>query len=121
MNVCHLQLRPHCPFIDHQYLQSALQCLSDGRDIVIGPANDGGYVLLAMKRHCAELFTGVAWGTETVFASTMQKIQEQHLDCYVLPPLNDVDSYDDLAALSTLPPLISDNEYIIHFSTYSYD
>ena len=110
-----------CPFIDHQYLQSALQCLSDGRDIVIGPANDGGYVLLAMKRHCAELFTDVAWGTETVFASTMQKIQEQHLDCYVLPPLNDVDSYDDLAALSTLPPLTSDNEYIIHFSTYSYD
>jgi rSAM/selenodomain-associated transferase 1 len=107
-----------CPFIDGEYIQSAIQHLNDGHDVVMGPANDGGYVLFGMKRHHASLFEGISWGTQTVFSSTMKKIQQQKLRCYVLPPLNDVDHYDDLAALAALSPQVSANGHVIHFSAY---
>ena len=96
-----------CPFIDKKYLQTAIQQLAEGNDVVIGPANDGGYVLLGMKQHYAELFTDITWGSDNVFAATMAKIKQQNLCCHVLSTLNDIDHFSDLTLLSHLPNVLS--------------
>lgn len=92
-----------CPFIDSNYLQAAIQQLEGGHDVVIGPAHDGGYVLLGMKQHYAELFTHITWGGVSVFDATIEKIKQKNLRCHVLPALNDIDHVSDLPLLRDLP------------------
>ena len=100
-----------CPFIDKPYLEQALTALESleirsgrGYDVVIGPANDGGYVLLGMKAIHKALFEDIPWGTSKVLAVTEKILQEHSLVTYVLPPLNDIDTKDDL-------PLLDDKRF----------
>ncbi len=65
-------------------------------DVVIGPAEDGGYYLLGMKRFYPELFDGIHWSTTYVLNQTVQKIEELGLSYYRLPVLMDIDTFDDL-------------------------
>ena len=65
-------------------------------DIVIGPADDGGYYLLGMKRFHPELFDGIHWSTAYVLNQTVQKIEELGLSYHRLPVLMDIDTFDDL-------------------------
>jgi uncharacterized protein len=65
-------------------------------DTVIGAAEDGGYYLLGMKKIHALLFANKQWGTNTVYAATMQNIRQLQLSCYQLPMLNDVDEAADV-------------------------
>ena len=51
-----------CPLLDGQYVDAALQALYDGADVVLGPASDGGYVLIGMRRYWSQLFEGIDWG-----------------------------------------------------------
>ncbi|HEC20411.1 MAG TPA: glycosyltransferase [Gammaproteobacteria bacterium] len=62
-----------CPAITADYLRTAMVFASKG-DTVIGPAEDGGYVLLAMKEPRSELFTDIDWGTSQVYAQTLARI-----------------------------------------------
>jgi rSAM/selenodomain-associated transferase 1 len=92
-----------CPFIDKAYLESAIKALNSGNDVVIGPANDGGYVLLAMNHYYPELFQNIAWGSDRVLFETQQVIETLGLQSYLLAPLVDIDIVDDLGHLDTLP------------------
>lgn len=65
-------------------------------DVVIGPAVDGGYYLLGMKRNTKTLFEGIEWSTSKVFTSTIKKINERQLSCFTLPVLTDVDEANDI-------------------------
>ncbi len=60
-------------------------------DVVIIPALDGGYVLLALHAPHLGLFTNIAWSTEVVLQQTKERISELSLTCKILPPLEDVD------------------------------
>ncbi|TDH21610.1 glycosyltransferase [Segetibacter sp. 3557_3] len=68
----------------------------DSHDVVIGPANDGGYYLLGMKRLWEPLFENVQWSSSSVFSSTINAITELDLSYFLLPVLNDIDEENDL-------------------------
>ncbi|MGF1479174.1 MAG: TIGR04282 family arsenosugar biosynthesis glycosyltransferase [Cyanophyceae cyanobacterium] len=85
-----------CPDIDAAILAKALTALKQ-HDLVLGPAEDGGYYLIGLKRLVPELFTGIDWGTETVLRSTQHIAQTLGLTVYSLRLLNDVDRPEDLS------------------------
>lgn len=65
-------------------------------DIVIGPATDGGYYLLAMKQIHGELFKDIRWSTSEVLKNTLAICTHLSLSVYLLPQLSDVDTEADL-------------------------
>lgn len=87
-----------CPQLTQQDLEQAFESLQQC-DMVIGPAEDGGYYLLGLNFHQADLFKGIAWSTEQVFEQTMQVAAQLGLKVTVLPTLRDLDTVEDLLAL----------------------
>lgn len=87
-----------CPFIDENYLSQACAKLTQ-HELVIGPASDGGYVLLGLKGAWPELFQQVDWGQDCVFQQTLAHIKALGLSHFVLPVLDDIDRPDDIALL----------------------
>ncbi|MEM7108360.1 MAG: TIGR04282 family arsenosugar biosynthesis glycosyltransferase [Bacteroidota bacterium] len=65
-------------------------------EIVIGPAKDGGYYLIGMKKPYSKLFQLKVWSSSHVFEHTLQKVKFLGLTCGLLEKLNDIDCYDDL-------------------------
>jgi rSAM/selenodomain-associated transferase 1 len=88
-----------CPAFTAEHLRAAANALHERADVVLIPAEDGGYVLIGTRSAHAELFTGIAWGTATVLAETRTRISALGLACVELPPLWDVDTESDLARL----------------------
>ena len=84
-----------CPQIDGQYLELALRAL-DHKPLVLGPATDGGYVLIGATRIQAALFQGVSWGTDRVFAQTIERMRTLGESWSELKPLSDIDRPEDL-------------------------
>jgi rSAM/selenodomain-associated transferase 1 len=85
------------------HIQKALDAL-DTNDIVIGPAQDGGYYLMGMKTLFPKVFQNKNWGTDSVFQDTMQDLQ--NLDVHLLDELNDIDTFEDFKVYPELKQLI---------------
>lgn len=88
-----------CPWLGADYLGRALDCLDEGADAVVGPAEDGGYVLLGLKRAAVELFENMPWGTVEVLAKTRHRLQGLGWRWRELTVLWDVDRPEDLERL----------------------
>ncbi|MEM8561657.1 MAG: TIGR04282 family arsenosugar biosynthesis glycosyltransferase [Pseudomonadota bacterium] len=84
-----------CPEMDTGYLKQAVNAL-DEEEIVLGPASDGGYVLLGARRLIDEMFEKVKWGSDTVMASTRSQLRAAQTRWSELAPLSDIDRPDDL-------------------------
>ncbi|TVS11466.1 MAG: DUF2064 domain-containing protein, partial [Planctomycetaceae bacterium] len=84
-----------CPGITSALAEQAFERLATA-DLVVGPATDGGYYLLGLTRPISELFTGIAWGKETVLRETQQRAEQLGLAVCLLTPLSDVDRPEDL-------------------------
>ena len=84
-----------CPAIDAAYLHRALQVLDDV-PVVLGPALDGGYVLIGVRSVDPALFAGIAWGQPTVYAETVARLRRLGVDWTALPALPDIDRPADL-------------------------
>lgn len=101
-----------CPALDAGHLDRACAALAAGRDAVLGPAADGGYVLVGLRRTVPELFSGVSWGGDRVLAQTRARLAALGWDWEELPTLWDLDRPEDLARLhprqrsALLPPAI---------------
>lgn len=65
-------------------------------DVVIGPANDGGYYLLAMKQTHCQLFCNIEWSTKNVLETTLEICSQLNLSFHQLPRLTDIDTVHDL-------------------------
>ena len=91
-----------CPELDAAYIEAALQKLQAGAECVLGPAEDGGYVMLALSKYDESLFNDVAWGTNQVLAITRQRIKTLGWQCEEMPVLWDVDRPEDLERLQAL-------------------
>ena len=76
----------------------------DKHDVVIGPAEDGGYYLLGLTQFIPEVFINKDWGTSTVFKDTMNDVK--HKSVHVLEVLNDIDVYDDMKDIDSLKQFI---------------
>ena len=85
-----------CPVLDRCHLRSALQWLDAGDDAVLGPAEDGGYVLLGLKRHHPDLFSGIEWGQDSVLRVTRQRLRQLGWNWRELETLWDLDRLPDL-------------------------
>ena len=80
-------------------IRQALQALEQGVPVVLVPAEDGGYVLIGLRRDCAAIFTGIQWGGDNVMAQTRCRLRRQGLDWLELPTRWDVDRPADLKRL----------------------
>jgi rSAM/selenodomain-associated transferase 1 len=88
------------PTLPTPYLLEAIERLqAKGTDLVIGPAEDGGYYLIGLKRPSRVLFDGIAWSGPTVLTDTLRRAATQRLQVVHLPPWFDVDTAADLARL----------------------
>lgn len=85
-----------CPRMDASYVSQALQVLDSGVDCVIGPAEDGGYVLIGMRRFGADVFTDMPWGGDQVLDRTRERLRDAAWHWEELAPLWDVDRPEDL-------------------------
>lgn len=88
------------PTLPTTYLRESIDRLRDGpTDLVLGPADDGGYYLIGMKRPCRALFEGIQWSGPSVLAMTLQRASAERLQIATLPSWFDVDTADDLRRL----------------------
>lgn len=90
------------PTLTAAIITDALGCLQDGRDVVFGPAIDGGYYLVALTRPAPELFTlpAAMWGGPDVLAASLARAADAGLRVAQLAPRRDLDTPEDLAALA---------------------
>jgi len=93
-----------CPSLTKDYLEQALLALDSGSDVVLGPAEDGGYVLVGMRRPIAAVFKGIPWGSAEVMQRTLQALRANDLSYRLLDTLWDVDRPEDLSRLQLLEP-----------------
>ncbi len=83
------------PTLPLAFLEEAAAALHT-HDLVLGPAEDGGYYLIGVKAAPMALFEGIAWSTEKVFAQTVERAEALRLSVHILPEWYDI---DDLATL----------------------
>ncbi len=88
-----------CPALTELHMRGAANALREGNDVVIIPAEDGGYVLIGTRTPQPAIFADIAWGTNTVLADTRTRVIEQRLMLTEQPPLWDVDTEAEYARL----------------------
>ena len=86
------------PSLPLERYQQAVQLL-DCCDAVLGPALDGGYYLIGLKKAAPSLFDDVPWSTDRVLAITKEKAGQLKLSVDFLPEWRDIDTIGDLKAL----------------------
>jgi len=90
-----------CPWLEVDVLREADAALAR-HDAVLGPADDGGYVLFGMRRVEDVLFDDMPWGTERVLAETRERLRSLGWNWFELASRSDVDRPEDLARLRAL-------------------
>jgi rSAM/selenodomain-associated transferase 1 len=95
------------PGVSRRAVLEALDAL-DEADVVVGPAEDGGYYLLALRAPHPGLFEGIAWSTAAVLRETRARAEGRGLVVRELGLLRDLDTLDDLrAAWKTVRPILA--------------
>jgi uncharacterized protein len=88
-----------CPALTEVHIRGAANALRDDADVILIPAEDGGYVLIGTRKAHPALFADIHWGTKTVLAETRARIIGLRLVLAERPPLWDVDTENDIARL----------------------
>lgn len=89
--------------LDQEDLENAFKQLTQN-DFVIGPAEDGGYYLLGMKKLKPELFENKNWGTNTVLKDTLADLKNEKTK--LLEIRNDIDQYEDIKDVPVFAPFL---------------
>ena len=93
------------PDLPAEYISGAFKLLaSEGVDLVLGPAEDGGYYLMGLKMVRDELFCGIPWSSGEVLAATVERAKDSHLGVSFLPMWHDIDTAADLERQELLDP-----------------
>ena len=91
-----------CPVLRPQDLRRATRLLRGGCDVVLSPAEDGGYALIGARRVSWRLFDGIAWGESGVYAQTVERLRALGYRWRALCRVWDVDRPEDLERLRLL-------------------
>lgn len=83
-----------CPQLQVEHLLKAFETLAQ-HDAVLGPATDGGYYLVGLRRPVPEIFIDIPWSTETVFQTTLARMHTHGISYALLPELRDIDTEED--------------------------
>lgn len=84
-------------------LENAFKAL-EKNDFIIGPAEDGGYYLLGMKKYMPQLFKQKEWGAKTVLRDTLADLNNEKVAQLALR--NDVDYYEDIKDINVFKPFL---------------
>ncbi len=95
-----------CPQLSTSIIQESFEQLQ-AHDVVIGPAADGGYYLLGMKKLLPDLFSNKTWSSASVLTDTITDLQRLGVSFKQLPTLHDVDEEKDLYLLIQEMPQIN--------------
>ncbi len=83
------------PDLTRAHVTEALAALAQN-DVVLAPAQDGGYSLIGLGRPCPELFSDMNWSTPSVLADTLTRAQALGLLVATREPVFDIDTIEDL-------------------------
>lgn len=89
-----------CPELTAADLRQAARLLRGGYEVVLAPAEDGGYALIGARHVAPEMFRGIAWGTSSVYRETVKRLKGKRWRA--LRPVWDVDRPEDLPRLRAL-------------------
>ncbi len=87
------------PDLPIEYIEKSFLLLEGKTEFVLGPAEDGGYYLIAMSRDHREIFKDIPWSTDAVFKETVEKAKKAGLKSAILPKWYDVDEINTLKKL----------------------
>ncbi len=90
-----------CPALTPEIVEKGFQNLAD-YDLVLGPALDGGYYLIGLKKEEPALFSQISWGLDQVLEQTLKRAEKLGLSVHLLEPLADVDRPEDLCHIETI-------------------
>lgn len=97
---CAIMVNSDSPTLPTAFIVEAIAALrAPGDRVVLGPALDGGYYLVGLKRPHPRLFEDIAWSTPDVLACTLERAQEIGLPVTLLPTWHDVDEPQDFLRL----------------------
>ena len=85
-----------CPSVDPDYARKAVASLAD-YDVVLGPSDDGGFVLIGASRVTEGMLDNIVWGSPDVLAQTCERLDAAGLSYVLLEPRWDVDEPGDWA------------------------
>jgi len=91
------------PDLAPHHIEAAIEGLKT-HEVVIGPAEDGGYYLIAMRRPLPELLTDIPWSTDAVLPETLRRLKALKIAPLLLETLSDCDRPEDLARWPELLP-----------------
>jgi glycosyltransferase A (GT-A) superfamily protein (DUF2064 family) len=106
-----------CPYLSSVHLHGALDALSNDHDAVITPAEDGGYVLIGLRRFSPMIFSNIAWGTHSVYQASCVRLQQLGWTWLEHGQLSDIDTpadLDRLLALGSTPQISGRLEKLIN-------
>jgi uncharacterized protein len=91
------------PSVNRETIRCAFRLL-DSCEWTLGPSADGGYYLIGCRAEVftIDVFEGIDWGTDTVFATTARKIRGLGQTVAMLPCRRDIDVIDDLRSYSAM-------------------
>lgn len=93
--------------LNQESLENAFIALNNS-DIVLGPATDGGYYLLGMKKWTPEPFKNKDWGQNTVLQDTLNDLKNKNI--HLMDVKNDVDVYEDIQHIAAFQPFLKHSE-----------
>ena len=93
-----------CSELTKEIIEESFIMLDDN-DVVIGPAKDGGYYLLGMKKYYPQLFENKKWSTNSVLSSTIVDLENLEVDYHILQELSDIDRVEDLKIMVDQPKI----------------
>ncbi len=97
---CAIMVNSDSPTLPTDFIVEAIAALrAPGDRVALGPALDGGYYLVGLKRPHPRLFHDIAWSTPDVLARTLERAQEIGLPVTLLPRWYDVDEPQDVVRL----------------------
>jgi rSAM/selenodomain-associated transferase 1 len=99
-----------CPVLTPQHLFDAQAALADN-DAVLIPAEDGGYALIGLARCDNRLFENIAWGGDTVLATTRERLRALQWRWHELETLWDIDRPEDYRRWSE-QIIINENKHL---------
>jgi rSAM/selenodomain-associated transferase 1 len=85
-----------CPDLNIDDIRQAIMELENGKDAVAGPAHDGGYYLLGLRKTHADLFDDIPWGNSEVWQLTQHKLMQLNYSHTMLRFQHDLDRPQDL-------------------------
>ncbi|MEZ4798008.1 MAG: TIGR04282 family arsenosugar biosynthesis glycosyltransferase [Flavobacteriaceae bacterium] len=94
------------PSISAKIIQDGFKSLKN-KEVVFGPAEDGGYYLVGMSKFHHFIFENKAWSSSNLLEETLSELKQKKIEVSLIETLNDIDTFEDLQAYPKFLKLIS--------------